>query len=107
MPGFLLNQGAKVTCSHTGRAQPAAPNPKVTIEGQAVVTLKSLYGITGCSLPAPPAANGPCVSAQFITASTKVTVMGDPVLLQDSQSICVPTGAPLLVKKIQSKVLGT
>ena len=37
----------------------------------------------------------PCATAQWTTAATRVTAMGQPVLLQDSQATCVPTGTPL------------
>src|SRR5437868_1372507 len=91
MPGFLLHLGATVLCSHAGQAQPTSPNPRVLVSGQPVVTLPTPYVVAGCTLPPPPAANGPCVTAQWVTAATRVLVSGVPVLLQDSQAICVPT----------------
>jgi hypothetical protein len=57
-------------------------------------------------MPPPPSGNGPCVSAQFVTAATRVTALGQPVLLQDSQSICLPTGTPLLPLVTQVRVTG-
>ena len=38
MPGPILHLGATVTCSHGGQAQPTAPNPRVLVSGQPVVT---------------------------------------------------------------------
>jgi hypothetical protein len=104
MPGFLLHLGATVLCSHAGQATPTAPNPRVTVSGQPVVTIASPYVVAGCALPPPPAANGPCVTAQFVTAATRVTVAGQPVLLLDSQAICAPTGTPLIVVMTQTRV---
>ncbi|MEA2820334.1 MAG: hypothetical protein QOJ86_2338 [Bradyrhizobium sp.] len=106
MPGFLLHVGATVLCSHAGQAQPTAPNPRVTVSGQPVVTIATPYVVAGCAMPPPPSGNGPCVSAQFVTAATRVTALGQPVLLQDSQSICVPTGTPLLPLVTQVRVTG-
>jgi hypothetical protein len=39
-----------------------------------------------------------------VTAAQRVTAMGQPVLLQDSQSICEPTGTPLLPIVTQTRV---
>ena len=38
MPGFILHVGATVICAHAGQAQPTAPNPRVMVGGQPVVT---------------------------------------------------------------------
>ena len=107
MPGPLLHLGATITCSHGGQAMPTTFNPRVTVSGQPVVLLTSPYTVAGCTLPPPPAANGPCVSAQYVTAATRVLVNGTPVLLMDSQSICAPTGTPLIHTVVQSRVIGT
>jgi hypothetical protein len=106
MPGFLLHQGATVLCLHAGQAQPTAANPRVKVGGQPVVTQTAPYTIAGCTLPPPTAANGPCVTAQFVTAATRVRAGGMPVLLQDSQAICAPTGTGLQVILTQIRVKG-
>ncbi len=107
MPGFVLHMGATVLCAHAGQAQPTAPNPRVKVGGQPIVTLPTLYTVAGCALPPPPAANGPCVTAQFVMGATRVTAGGQPVLLQDSQAICTPTGTPLTIVVTQVRVKGT
>jgi hypothetical protein len=96
MPGFVLHLGAQIQCSHGGLATPTAPNPRVLVSGQPVTTISCPYVVAGCAFPPPPAANGPCVTAQYVTASTSVLASGQPVLLLDSQATCVPTGTPLL-----------
>jgi hypothetical protein len=106
MPGFLVHVGATVLCSHGGQAQPAVPNPRVTVMGQPTVTIASPYLVAGCAFPPPPVANGPCVTAQFVTASTRLTSLGQPLLLLDSQAICVPTGTPLIIAVTQTRVTG-
>ena len=107
MPGFLLHVGATVMCSHGGQAQPTVPNPRVLVMGQPTVTVTAPYVVAGCALPPPPAANGPCVTAQFLTSAVRVTSLGQPLLLLDSQAICAPTGTPLLITLTQTRVVGT
>ena len=104
MPGFLIHVGASVLCSHGGRAQASAPNPRVAVSGQPTVTIAAPWLVAGCTLPPPTAANGPCISAQFVTAATRVTSNGQPLLLFDSQAICAPTGTPLLIVASQTRV---
>jgi hypothetical protein len=106
MPGFLLHVGATVICAHGGQAQPTVPNPRVLVGGQPTVTISGPYVVAGCAF-APPAGNGPCVTAQFVTAATRVMSNGQPLLLQDSQSVCAPTGTPLTVVVTQVRVKGT
>ena len=104
MPGFLLHVGATVLCAHAGQAQPTVPNPRVTVSGQPTVTLTAPYVVAGCALPPPPAANGPCVTAQWVTGTTRVLSNGQPLLVQSSQAICAPTGTPLIIVVTQVRV---
>jgi hypothetical protein len=91
---------------HGGPAQPTAPNPRVMVSGQPVVTMAAPYVVAGCAF-VPPAGNGPCVTAQWVTAATRVLVGGMPVVLADSQAICAPTGTPLLPVAMQTRVIGS
>jgi Domain of unknown function (DUF4280) len=105
MPGFLLHIGARLQCAHPpGQAQPMQPSQRVFVMGQPIVTQISSYGIAGCALTGSP--NPPCATAQWTKAATKVFANGMPVLLQDSQSICTPTGTPLTVLATQTRVRG-
>jgi hypothetical protein len=106
MPGFLLHVGATVMCMHAGQAQPTVPNPRVTVGDQPVVTQPGPYTVAGCpfvvaSVPSP------CVTAQWVTAATRVLAGGMPVLLQDSQAVCVPNGTGLNIVVTQPRVRGT
>ncbi len=103
MPGFLLHVGAQVLYSHGGQATPTAPNPRVTVSGQPTVLITAPYVVAGCTLPPPPAANGPCVMAQWVTGTTRVTSNGQPLLVQSSQAIAVPTGTPLIIVATQTR----
>ena len=106
MPGFLLQVGATVLCAHGGQAQPTVPMPRVLLGGQPAVTQPAPYVVAGCSF-VPPAGNGPCVTAHWVVGATRVLAGGQPVLLQDSQAICVPTGTPLTVVVTQVRVKGS
>ena len=106
MLGFLLHVGATVMCAHGGQAQPAVPNPRVLVSGQPTVTIASPYVVAGCAMPPPTAGNGPCVTAQFVTAATRITSNGQPLLLIDSQAVCAPTGTPLIPSVTQVRVTG-
>jgi hypothetical protein len=107
MPGFLLHVGATVLCTHAGQAQPTVPNPRVTVGGQPTVTQTAPYVVAGCTLPPPPTANGPCVTAQWVTGTTRVTSNGQPLLFQSSQAVCAPTGTPLVIVVTQTRVTAT
>jgi hypothetical protein len=105
MPGFLVHLGATVLCSHAGQAQPVSPFPRVLVSGMPVATMPTPYAIAGCALTGTP--NPPCVTAQWVTGATRVLAGGMPVVLLDSQAICVPTGTPLMIVATQMRVLGT
>jgi hypothetical protein len=106
MPGFLLHVGATVLCMHGGQAMPTAPNPRVTVGGQPIVTQTAPYTVAGCAF-VPPSGNGPCVTAQWVVGAVRVMAGGAPVLLQTSQAICTPTGTPLNIVMTQVRVRGT
>ncbi len=103
MPGFLVHVGATVTCAHGGQAQPTVPNPRVMVSGQPTVTIAGPYVVAGCAFPPPPAANGPCVTAQWLVGTTRVTSNGQPLVVLSSQAICAPTGTPLLILATQTR----
>lgn len=104
MPGPVLHQGATVMCLHGGQAQPTAPLPRVTVAGQAVTTQPPPWTVAGCPLVPSPTTPPPCVTATWLTAATRVRVMGQPVLLADSQAVCTPTGTGLLPTVVQPRV---
>jgi uncharacterized Zn-binding protein involved in type VI secretion len=105
MPSPVLSTAAVLTCAHGGPAQPLAGQSRVMIGGQPVATLATTYAIAFCPLPPAPAGPGPCRIGRFITAASRVTVQGQPVLLQSGASICTPGGAPLQVLTTQQRVI--
>ncbi|TMF56571.1 MAG: hypothetical protein E6I22_05580 [Chloroflexi bacterium] len=107
MPGNLVNTSAQVMCAHGGQAQATMPNTQVQVGGSPTVTLAAPWTIAGCANPPPPAQLGPCVTATWIpgTGTVRVTSNGMPLLVQSSQSLCVPTPAPLIISNAgQTKV---
>jgi hypothetical protein len=106
MPGFLLHQGATVLCQHGGQAQPTAPNPRVLLGGQPVTTQPAPYAVAGCPFTTGGSPQ-PCVTAQWVSAATRVLAGGAPVLLQDSQATCVPNGTGVTIAATQVRVRGT
>ena len=107
MPGPMLHVGATVLCSHAGQATPTVPTPRVLVSGQPTVAQTGPWVVAGCALPPPPAANGPCVTAQFVTGSVRVLSQGQPLVLLDSVSIAAPTGTPLIPVQVQPRVSAT
>ena len=104
MPGFLVHVGATVTCSHGGQAQPTVPNPRVMVMGQPITTLSAPYTVAGCAAPVPP---GPCVTAQWVMGATRVTSMGQPVLIMGGMATTVPNGVPRVAVTTQTRVTAT
>jgi hypothetical protein len=104
MPGFVVHVGATVLCAHAGQAQPTTPFPRVRVMGQPVTTIAAPYVVAGCAMPVPTGGNGPCVTAQWITGSTRVLAGGQPLVVQSSQSLCAPTATPLMVVATQTRV---
>jgi hypothetical protein len=105
MPGYLLHMGATVLCMHAGQAMPVMTNPRVKVGGQAIVTQSDTYSINGCALMG--TQSPPCVTAQWVSAATRITAGSVPVLLQDSLAVCSPSGTKLNVMMTQMRVKGT
>jgi hypothetical protein len=95
MSGSLLTTAATVMCSHGGQAIATAPNPAVTVMGVPTVLLSAQWAVAGCPLTPPPLP--PCVTAQFITGTTRVTSNGQPLAISTGVGVTVPNGTPLIV----------
>lgn len=105
MAEFVLHRSATVQCVHAGQAQPMVTNQRVKVGNQPIVTQSSTYSVSGCTLPTQ--SGGPCVTAQFTSAATKVRAGGQPVLLKNSQATSTPTGTGLNILSTQTRVKGT
>ena len=94
MPGFLLHMGATVLCAHGGPALPTVPNPRVLVGGQPTALLSAPWTVAGCAFP--PVSGGPCVTAQWVMGTVRVTSNGQPLVIMGGAAVCVPTGTPLM-----------
>lgn len=106
MPGYIVHQGAMVTCSHAGMATPTAPYTRVLVSGQPVTTITAPFAIAGCPFNV---SGGPvpCVTGQWLSGSTRVFAAGQPLVIQSSASTCAPNGTPMLILTTQTRVLAT
>jgi hypothetical protein len=98
MPGPLVHIGLSVSCAHGGQATPVLPNPRVTVMGQATITVGApAYAVAGCPL------NGaaPCASATWYTGTVRVRSLGLPLAIMTGTSACTPTASPLVVVATQ------
>jgi hypothetical protein len=102
MAGFLLHQGATVMCSHGGQAMATAPNSRVLVGGQPTALVPVPWTVAGCPLVPPPLP--PCVTAQWIVGTSRVTSNGQPLVIQTGQAVCTPTGTPLIPISMQTRV---
>jgi hypothetical protein len=105
MPGFLIQQGATVLCAHGGQAMPTVPNPAVTLTGMPSCLLTDPWAIAGC--PGVPPSVPPCVTAQWVVGSTRVTSFGQPLVIQTGVAVCAPGGTPLVPVVTQARVVAT
>jgi len=105
MPGHLLDSGATVLCAHAGRATAAMPSPRVKAGGQPITTAAAPHTVSGCPFNVS-GSPMPCVVAQWTVGATRVRSLGSPVLLQDSQAVCMPNGTPVTITVTQVRVKG-
>lgn len=103
MPGYLLTQSATVLCLHGGTAQATVPNPRVKIGGDMTVQQPNPWTVAGCAFNVS-GSPVPCVTAQWITAATRVLSNQQPLLLQDSQAVCAPNGTGVSIVATQVRV---
>jgi hypothetical protein len=106
MPAPILHIGATVLCSHGGQAIATVPSPVVMVSGMPIATIAGPWSIAGCAF-APPAGNGPCVTAQWVVGAVQVLSQGQPVVIMTGVAACVPTGTPLMPVVAQAMVLAT
>jgi hypothetical protein len=105
MGGFLLHQGATVMCAHGGQAMPTVPNPRVTVNGQPTALLSAPWSVAGC--PGVPSSIPPCVLAQWIVGTARVTSTGQPLTVLTGSGISTSNGTPLLPVMAQTRVSAT
>jgi len=102
MASFLIQQGATVMCMHGGQAMPSVPNLRVTLQGASSSVMSGPWVVAGC--PGIPSSLPPCVTAQWVVGTTRVTSDGQPLVVISGQAVCAPTGTPLLPLVTQTRV---
>jgi hypothetical protein len=105
MPGFLIQQGATVTCVHGGQAMGTVPSPSVTLEGMPASAVPDPWVVAGCA--GVPSSVPPCVTAQWTVGTLRVTSYGQPLVIQGGVAVCTPAGTPLLPAVTQVRVVAT
>jgi hypothetical protein len=115
MPGFLMHSTAVTQCSHQGPATMMPTQSRVFVSLSPVATSADQYLVTGCPFTVPGPKPQPCVVITWQSFTTRVSVMGRPVLVQAAPGaglgVCksaeqAPQGPPF-VSGIQSRVQGT
>ncbi len=93
-------------CAHGGTATASAPTPRVLVSGNPVATFAAPYLVAGCPFNV---SGGPvpCVTGQWVVAALRVFSAGQPLVLMDSQAVCVPNGTPLVPVAAQTRVIGS
>jgi uncharacterized Zn-binding protein involved in type VI secretion len=102
MPGFILHVGAAAICPHGGQVSILTNNGRVFVSGQPAATQTDTFTVTGCAFTVPPGKPQPCVVVRYLEPSTRVSVGGKPVVLQNSTALCqsaeqAPQGAPTVI----------
>lgn len=108
MPGFLLHANAAITCQHvSGQATLAPGQTRVLVNAQPVAVIPPglpTIAVAGCPFTVGTKPQ-PCVTVRWMQPSTRVKVMGLPVMLAPGPGtgpgVCqsaeqIPQGAPVL-----------
>lgn len=101
MSGNLLHVNATVMCPHGGQATLLPARTRVLVSGQPVATLADVHTIAGCAFTISGKPQ-PCVTIKWVTPSARITLNGQPAILQGSVGLCqsaeqAPQGPPSVV----------
>jgi hypothetical protein len=115
MSGFLLTTDSAVTCQHGGSVLNQLPQPRVLVSGSPVLPEPGLGIVSGCPFQ-PLSGSGPtgkthtitgplpCMTAEWVTATTRVHSNGEPLLLDTSEAVTSPGGGSVAITVIQQRV---
>ncbi len=106
MPAPILHLGATVLCSHAGQATPVAPFPARPAVGPAGGDADVAVCDRGLRAHRPRAVRLASRRSGW-SARSRVMAGGAPVLTMTGQSVCVPTGTPMMPVVAQTRVLAT
>src|SRR5690349_3819897 len=108
MPGPVLHAGATATCPHGGSLQIVPAGARVMLSGLPLAVLTDQGLVAGCAFTVPGKPQ-PCVTTRWMVAATRVTSMGQPVLINPTVALCqsaeqIPGGPPI-VSSSQTRVV--
>lgn len=90
-------------CLHGGQAMPTAPNPSVMVTGMPTATISAPWTVAGC--PGVPSAVPPCVTAQWLLGTLRVTSFGQPLVVQSGAALTAPGAVTLMPVTMQTRVM--
>jgi len=101
MPGPAVHLGAVTICPHGGQITAITANSRVLVSGVPAVTQTDTYLVAGCvfTIGTKPQ---PCITARWLAVSTRVTILGQPVVIQGGTGLCfsaeqAPQGPPTVL----------
>ncbi len=97
---LAVQVGATMICPHGGQVSIIPTNMRVTAGGQPLAVLADTFLVAGCAQTGTPP--GPCVKVQWLVPAARVTIGGQPAILQSSTGLCltasaVPAGPPSVI----------
>lgn len=111
MPGPVLHAGATATCPHGGPLTIVPAAPRALLTGLPLAVLSDQGLVAGCVFTLPNGKPQPCVSTRWMVAATRVTSMGQPVLINPVGALCFSAeqipGGPPVVSSSQTRVVAT
>ena len=94
MGGAVVQLGAVVLCPHGGLITSATSNTRVLVDGSPALIRGDAFPIVGCPLEIGIVPR-PCLSAQWAVPAARVSVLGQPVITQSTEGVCLgPDGVP-------------
>ncbi|WP_138423345.1 hypothetical protein [Maritimibacter alexandrii] len=109
MPGPILHANTIATCPHGGTLTILPKSPRVTLSGQPVAVLTDPGMVAGCAFTLPNGKPQPCLTTRWIAASTRVTSLGQPVLINPLSALCLSAeqipGGPPIISGSQTRVV--
>ena len=109
MPGPVLHAGASVTCPH-GAPLTVVASSRAMVSGSLAAVLTDAGQVAGCPF-AVSSKPQPCVSTKWLVGATRVTALGQPLLINPAGAVClsadqIPAGPPT-VSATQTRVVAT
>lgn len=109
MAGYLLTSTSVATCPHGGQVTFVPTQSRVLADSAPVLLATDQALVAGCPFVVGTVPS-PCLTVQWLTAATRVTVANTPVLLSTSTGMCLSPAAapqgPVLLSSFQQRVQG-